>query len=374
MQFFQVVTNCSTNSGNFSASANIEKIYQIISITLLSINSFANCFALHIFSKFLWHMPILMNQILARFSFIELIFQMTLLLFYLVEYMKIDEYIISSRFVNPGIMDALFRCIYLFSVGFLIARNSWIILLAFHRFECICYPLRTKRYVTSANINFYFFGIVSFAILIAFPRMFEQTYTYCLQTGDVVNVSEALSNVYQYRIVYLNVFVFLIQIGIPLLSVNILSILMLRKIRQSLTFRRTSAAPNQKKKSFAADKLVVALCITFFTFEMPSFFSKLFHNSHIISNDKIIYHLTFIANISIYIDSSMNLLIYLVSNRIFRGAVLQQISKVSHKKTVSTTKYLTIAKKEEKQFISPLSENNIQMKTNDILVTEIDME
>lgn len=365
MKFFQVVDNCSVNSNtSLFLSKNSQDIYQLISIVLLSVNSFANCFALHIFSKFLWHMPILMNQILARFSFIELFFQMNLLLFYLGEFLKIDEVLISLRLVPPVVMDALFRCIYLFSVGFLIARNSWVILLAFHRFECICYPLSTKRYVTSENINYYFIGIVASAVLIAFPRMFEQSYTYCIQTGDVVNITEALGNIYLYRIVYLNVFVFLIQIGIPLLSVNILSILMLRKIRQSLNFRRSSTTATQKKKSFAADKLVVAICVTFFTFEIPSFFSKLFHNSHIISNVDVNYHLAFLANISIYVDSSMNLLIYLVSNRIFRGAVLQQISKVSHKNHITTSRCMTTYKREEKLFNEALEEDIVQLKTN----------
>nr|AAW27821.1 SJCHGC07888 protein [Schistosoma japonicum] len=68
----------------------------------------------------------------------------------------------------------------------------------------------------------------------------------------------------------------------------------------------------------SGDKLMFTVCITFFILETPAFFSKIL-NPYLEQDYPLIdLTLSVIANLLIYLDSTLNAFIYMASNPLFR--------------------------------------------------------
>ncbi|VDP65143.1 unnamed protein product [Echinostoma caproni] len=81
------------------------------------------------------------------------------------------------------------------------------------------------------------------------------------------------------------------------------------------------------RPSPAGDKLIFAVCITFFILETPAFFSKILNpylEKHYFQLD---LWLSVIANVLVYLDSTLNAFVYMASNPTFRKVAYDEFVK-----------------------------------------------
>ena len=121
-----------------------------------------------------------------------------------------------------------------------------------------------------------------------------------------------------YSYLYLSTVIFLFQSGVPVFCVGLFSSLVLRVFWERQKFR---SMRQMRQRGSSSDKLMIALSVTFFALEMPSFFSKVLSQSNL--PPIVDSYLVNISNLCIYVDSTLNIFVYLISNPTFRSASLR---------------------------------------------------
>ncbi|CAH8661171.1 unnamed protein product [Heterobilharzia americana] len=247
---------------------------------------------------------------------------------------------------------------------FQISRNWSVVLLAAYRYDQICRPLGTASAFPRERIRYILWIIFSLASLIVIPRIFESGIVVCYITGSVSKDIPLLIGYKLYQILYLGLVMFVVQSGGPVICVCVLSAFVIRIISKRRKFHRekekrsarnllrrqtiemeasqkNSNATNNNKNNNesqnvqqrnsncltidlserpapSGDKLMFAVCITFFILETPAFFSKIL-NPYLEKDYPLIdLTLSVIANLLIYLDSTLNAFIYMASNPLFR--------------------------------------------------------
>lgn len=172
---------------------------------------------------------------------------------------------------------------------------------------------------------------------ISAPRILEESPEICINTGAICLYKQNYESNPWFNYCYIGVILFLFQTWGPVTLVIVFSYLVIRKIHlQSLirqksfgnslsnnnrsrdksamvntkNSKRRSSRPNLRQNSCS---LVLLLSICFAILETPGFFSKVLWVFNIRNQ-----YLSILANLLICFDSTLNLVIYLVSNSTFR--------------------------------------------------------
>ncbi|CAH8665999.1 uncharacterized protein DC041_0004667 [Schistosoma bovis] len=251
-----------------------------------------------------------------------------------------------------------------FLVAFQISRNWSVVLLAAYRYDQICRPIGTSSAFPRERIRYILIIIFFLACLIVIPRIFESGIVVCYISGNVSKDYPLLINYKLYQILYLGLVMFIVQSGGPVICVCVLSAFVIRIIAKRRKFhrekeqrsarnllrRQTMEIENNQsnlknniitdnnnnntnllqrnsngltkelteRPAPSGDKLMFAVCITFFILETPAFFSKIL-NPYLEQDYPLIdLTLSVIANLLIYLDSTLNAFIYMASNPLFR--------------------------------------------------------
>ncbi|CAH8588230.1 unnamed protein product [Schistosoma turkestanicum] len=263
-----------------------------------------------------------------------------------------------------------------FLVAFQISRNWSVVLLAAYRYDQICRPIGTTSAFPRQRIRYILMIIFFLSCLIVIPRIFESGIVVCYISGNVSKDFPLLINYKLYQILYLGLVMFIVQSGGPVICVCVLSAFVIRIIAKRRKFHRekekrsarnllksqameidvnqsnlknsnTTTTTNNnnnnnnnnnsnqnqnllprnsndlakeitERPAPSGDKLMFAVCITFFILETPAFFSKIL-NPYLEQDYPLIdLTLSVIANLLIYLDSTLNAFIYMASNPLFR--------------------------------------------------------
>ncbi|KAA0188900.1 hypothetical protein FBUS_02218 [Fasciolopsis buskii] len=87
------------------------------------------------------------------------------------------------------------------------------------------------------------------------------------------------------------------------------------------------------RPSPTGDKLIFALCITFFILETPAFFSKILNPYLETHYRELDLYLSVIANVLVYLDSTLNAFVYMASNPTFRKVAYEEFIKYRNRLT-----------------------------------------
>ncbi|TNN07575.1 rhodopsin orphan GPCR [Schistosoma japonicum] len=257
-------------------------------------------------------------------------------------------------------------------VAFQISRNWSVVLLAAYRYDQICRPIGTPSAFPRERIRYILMIIFSLACFIVIPRIFESGIVVCYISGSVSNDFPLLINYKLYQILYLGLVMFIVQSGGPVICVCVLSAFIIRIIAKRRRFHREKekrSARNLLRRQTmeietnqtnlknninnnnnqivlqrnsngltkdlierpapSGDKLMFTVCITFFILETPAFFSKIL-NPYLEQDYPLIdLTLSVIANLLIYLDSTLNAFIYMASNPLFRQNCTRRMHTIS---------------------------------------------
>ncbi|KAF5401706.1 hypothetical protein PHET_04910 [Paragonimus heterotremus] len=246
-------------------------------------------------------------------------------------------------------------------LAFQIARNWSVVILAAYRYDRVCRPIGTRTALPRERIRCILITVTILACCIVLPRAIEFKIILCSVSGILVNDMAYLLTRHEYQIVYLGLVMFFVQSGGPVICVCVLSTFVIRLIakrrkihrineqksarhilnqqqaqrmdgeseqasqilpRQSLIDKTKTDCPMEltptERPSPSGDKLIFAMCITFFVLETPAFFSKIL-NYYLQQSYQVVDQIfSVIANILIYLDSTLNAFVYMASNPTFR--------------------------------------------------------
>ncbi|VDK72982.1 unnamed protein product [Dibothriocephalus latus] len=333
----------------------IYDVYTYITLVLSPLNVVLNGFSLRIFTHRAWKNST-MSCILKTLSIFETCFGLCLLL-HTLSHSLLENYVsgsdgnewLASVFTistqrrigiflmafHPILSGALF--------AFQIARNWSVVLLAAYRYDSVCRSIGRVSAFSRVSICVIMSLVLAAAFLIALPRVFETRAFFCYSNAQIYNEEYLLAASRVYQMVFIGIITFIVQSGGPVICVCVLSFFVVRQIslrrkyrrrNQSALYHHVSAALKDPSDAANAnrstparpvercqpsgDKLILALCFTFFILETPAFFSKIL-NAYLRNNFPLHdVYLSVIANLLIYLDSTFNVFVYMASNPTFR--------------------------------------------------------
>ncbi|KAM7542657.1 hypothetical protein Aperf_G00000012745 [Anoplocephala perfoliata] len=330
----------------------IYEVYRIIVLVLAPLNVLLNGVSLKIFGHRLWkNSPT--SAILKSLSVFEICFGSSLF-FHTISSKVLDSYANvngdntynmteSSRKTQIILLSSLLvahQVLSGFLFAFQIARNWSVVLLAAYRYDAICRKLGTPSSFPRERIPRIMTVTMTASGLFALPRLFEVKSFICVPTVLIYKEEPFIARNFIYQLLYLGIGTFIVQSGGPVLCVCILSFFVIRKIALRRRFRKqnqrvvliaTKTNPDSEAEPQAApkiverklpsgDKLMLALCFVFFILETPAFFSKILSSYTSAHHPTLDVYLSVIANLLIYLDSTVNFFVYMGSNPTFRTA------------------------------------------------------
>ncbi|BHF70664.1 obsolete signal transducer activity [Sparganum proliferum] len=333
----------------------IYDVYTYITLILSPLNVILNGFSLRIFTHRVWRNST-MSCILKSLSIFETCFGLCLLL-HTLSHGLLEKYV--SGYGGKEWLEAVFSISTQRRIGvlllafhpilsgtlfaFQIARNWSVVLLAAYRYDSVCRSIGRVSAFSRVSIRVIMSSVLVAAFLIALPRVFETRTFFCYPNAQIYHEEYLLAASPVYQMVFLGIITFVVQSGGPVICVCVLSFFVVRQIslrrqyrrqnqsalyRQvSLTLKKSSedakasrctpARPVERSQP-SGDKLILALCFTFFVLETPAFFSKIL-NAYLKQNFPLHdVYLSVIANLLIYLDSTFNVFVYMASNPTFR--------------------------------------------------------
>lgn len=304
-------------------------IYTYITFVMVVVNILGNIFAVVILSDPVWNKSVL-TTILKAISYFEIFFNLLMFISMLCQMTEPLKPFLTFGLGAVATVEVLLLICDALIIGFQMARNWSVTILALFRYDMVCRSKTVRRGINDASffsndiLPGVFICLILFCVGLAIPRIFEETPMICSHSAVICYYTMYLRqyNLFQYG--YLGVVMFVFQSGGPIIITSCVSLLVIHKIQyqHKLRNRQGLASSNRFQKSQRnPGTLVLAVCITFMVLEFPSFFSKLAF--FVFENRSI--HLGVIPNLLIYLDSSLNLLIYLVSNKTFRRTSFNRI-------------------------------------------------
>lgn len=342
-------TTCGGVSIPENPFAGMFKVYSIIVLVLAPLNILLNGVSLRIFAHPFWKKS-LMIAILKSLSVFEICFGSCLFL-HTVTHRALESFIskadsqppVSHQRNNTVAMPVALVLAHQVLSGFLfafqVARNWSVVLLAAYRYDAICRKIGSVSSFSRKNIPIIMGITLACSGLFALPRIFEIKTFICAQTGLIYKEDLLIARFMLYELIYLGIGTFIVQSGGPVLCVCILSFFVIRKIvlrrryrRQNqrtilMTNQKDSPAPGKEasagtktveRSQPSGDKLMLALCFTFFVLETPAFFSKILRSYTSKYHPLVDVYISVIANLLIYLDSMFNAFVYMCSNPQFR--------------------------------------------------------
>lgn len=345
--------NCSDNyeltESNTNASTGDPTKYALIILNfhnhallvLPIISIILNGFCLFIFFDAIWKKSIL-STLLKYLSATEIVFNFSGFLYGITKFIDYPSISYFSK-----VFWVLVLQIGTFMVATsLICRNWTILHLAAYRFESICRPLSSRKIYTDIFTYKILWATYLVAALIAFPRTFEYESSFCKGS---LNLKPGLLKYHWYEYGYQGSFIFIVQTGSPVIITSILSMAVLRVIMKMKKYRQSMSRKSQKtNNTVSSDVLMIFICFSFFMLETPSFFSKVL-SSYLIKTGKIVEDilLATMANLLVYLDSVINIFVYIMSNPTFRMKLKQTLHiQTQNARDPMTTETVTLRRKE----------------------------
>nr|ANO39065.1 GCR101 [Schmidtea mediterranea] len=199
----------------------------------------------------------------------------------------------------------------------LICRNWTILHLAAFRFESICRPLSSRKLYTNKYSPRVLWLTYVLAGIFAFPRTFEYEPSFC--KGEL-SLNPGLIKYHWYEYGYQGSLIFIIQTAAPVAITSVLSFGVMKAIFKMKKFRQSCSKKFHKKhNAVSGDFLMIFICFAFFILEIPSFFSKVL-KSYLMKHQKFTEDilLATMGNLLVYLDSVINIFVYIISNPTFR--------------------------------------------------------
>ncbi|VDO14768.1 unnamed protein product [Rodentolepis nana] len=338
----------------------IFQVYKILVLFIAPVNILLNGISLNIFGHRMWKNSST-SAILKSLSVFEICFGSSLFLHtinsrVLETYTHLDNQtaatltdkermtrtkLVASMTVSHQILSG-------FLFAFQVARNWSVVLLAAYRYDAICRKLGTVSSFPRERIPWIMTATMVLSGLFALPRLFEIKSFICVPTVIIYNEEPLLAKNLMYQLLYLGIGTFIVQSGGPVLCVCILSFFVIRKIALRRKFRRQNkrtvfilssgnednscvepqtATKTVERKLPSGDKLMLALCFMFFVLETPAFFSKILSSYTSTNYPTLDVYMSVIANFLIYLDSTVNVFVYMGSNPTFRTVAKLMFSR-----------------------------------------------
>lgn len=378
LMFVLTRSGCEESQIGIDMYSEIFQVYRILVLVLAPLNVLLNGVSLNIFGHRLWKNRST-SAILKSLSVFEICFGSSLF-FHTITSKVLDTYtqingrntdnltdylrktkviLLSSMLVTHQVLSG-------FLFAFQIARNWSVVLLAAHRYDAVCRKLGTVSSFPRERIPRIMMATMVLSGLFALPRLFEIKSFICVPTVLIYNEEPLIAKNLIYQLLYLGIGTFIVQSGGPVLCVCILSFFVIRKITLRRKFRKrnqrvvlitTKSNPNSEaepqvmtkivdRRLPSGDKLMLALCFVFFVLETPAFFSKILSSYTSKHYPTLDVYISVIANLLIYLDSTVNFFVYMGSNPTFRTVaklmVGQKIKSDQAKQGMSQSKQFAI--------------------------------
>ncbi|CAL8087508.1 unnamed protein product [Calicophoron daubneyi] len=380
----------------FAEEIPLLNFYRAAGLLLGPVNAILNGICIHIFRNAAWKKTA-MSRILKDLSVIELCMGISLFLHALIFQQNSTSNTTSPDQNNSDqqslltqaekdeearntfiksiaaslLMVVFSRCL----LAFQVTRNWLVVLLAAYRYDKTCRPIGTGTALPPKRIRIILIIVISLSFLVVLPRVFETAFVLCRHDGRFAEEKPLLLKSSVYQIAYLGVVMFIVQSGGPVICVCVLSAFVIRLIakrrkihrlneqksarhiltqQQNKQSKRGSGQDSQTPETRSSlienngpamkqvfrerpppsgDKLIFAVCITFSILETPAFFSKILNPYLEVRNPLADLVLSVIANLLIYLDSTMNAFVYMASNPTFRKVASDELLR--YKRRVS---------------------------------------
>ncbi|KAL3309277.1 hypothetical protein Ciccas_012177 [Cichlidogyrus casuarinus] len=238
---------------------------------------------------------------------------------------------------------------YLFSApqviltAFHITRNLTVTLITIIRFLSVFRSTPNQsRVFTKSRVLFTAICINMVAFLISLPRLWSWTFIICTQDDESpIYVRGGKPDKYwktHYNNIYTLATLFIFQNGGPAIIICVLGVCIMRKIS-----RRNQTSKSTAKKKLSGNVLVAVLCVGFVIFEIPSFIAKVFNIYSMDATKKEI--IRNLANLATLLDSTFNVLIYFLSNKLVLATINQRFNKRANSLLRCSNNQNTIFKK-----------------------------
>ena len=206
------------------------------------------------------------------------------------------------------------------------ARNWTVAGIAVYRCELIDKTTNSKRELIFKTKNrvvlIWIIGLIILGIT-ALPRGFEIGFVIekiCEKPilYKIGRLKELLMGFSNYKLLYRGLFLFLVQSGGPVITVIIMSIIIIRKLKPQIQNCRNPVRRARRKNS---NRMVIYLCIIFIFLEMPAFISKLMEAIPKV-DFLIIRFLGIVSNLSTTLETFSIFGSFIISNKEFRSRLL----------------------------------------------------
>lgn len=313
-------SNCSNNSFNTTQEKPELVPIQITWICLSIVALILNLFSLFIF----WHQPksSTMRVTLILLSISETLFHSCMLLNYISVELLIVKYAIGETptfwhlYITPRISAVTMVILHVF----ISARNWCNLIISMSRTEAVLYPMKCRRLFRQSRIYFIYFFTTAVAVVFSILRHLDVAMTICISTEYFVNSP----NYFSVKVTAIfNIIYFILQTGIPWLSVITSTVIMIIVLSRFHSDRLLSNPVSQRNQKVAI-RTVLLLAIIFSLCELPNLIVTFIYNLNSFINFEFINPEIVIklGNTLVILDSIFNFFVYAASLPYFRRKLL----------------------------------------------------
>ena len=199
------------------------------------------------------------------------------------------------------------------------------VLVSLNRYIAVCRPYSSANLCSIKQARRQVAYVALFSVIYNIPRFFEYEHFEVCVAKDVSQKAfefSAFGNNFYYRIIYANVFYFLVMHGGPLLSLAFLNYKLILALK-----KRAQRRSEMGKKDYQQDMTLVLVVVifVFMSCQTPTFIDHILWTALEDSSHKCgewHYYYTAIGDTLAILNSSVNFLIYVLTSRKFRQILL----------------------------------------------------
>lgn len=193
------------------------------------------------------------------------------------------------------------------------------ILVTLNRYISVCHPYRASRLCSVKYARRQVAVVCFFALLFSLPRFFEYDVS-----GEWRLVETALLKHTVYKVVYSNLFYFLVLFFVPLLTLAFLNQRLITALRETRRKRAQLLRQMKDAPSHSEDDITLMLIVVvmvFVVFQTPAMFTQVLDSS-LSNSDRLcpswFFFYARISDLLVVANSSINFIIYCFCSRRFR--------------------------------------------------------
>ncbi len=218
----------------------------------------------------------------------------------------------------PNLLPYLWPCFQIPYTGTILLT----VLVSLNRYFAVCKPFKSAKMCSTVQARRHVLYVAIFSVVYNIPRFFEyEKVEICVGTNQSQLVFEpggVFGNNLVYRIIYANIFYFLVMHGGPLLSLAFLNYKLIKALK-----KRQKRRAEMGKGGYQQDiTLVLVVVIFVFMFcQTPTFIDHILWtavDSSLRHCGYWHYYYTAIGDMLAIFNSSVNFLIYILTSRKFR--------------------------------------------------------